>query len=72
MSLFRLSCHTVAVVNSVRPSEVVDNADGWSLLTALDWVTVAVGDDNDNFTDYRYQINYHIQLTSEKFLNKTA
>jgi len=37
---------TKGVVDPVQPSEVVDNADGWSLLTALDLVTIAVVDDN--------------------------
>jgi len=31
-----LSRHTAVVVNTVRPSQLVDNTDGWTLFTALD------------------------------------
>jgi len=40
-----------SVVNPVQLPQVVDNADGWSLFTALGQATVAVADGNDNNND---------------------
>ena len=48
---------TTDVDNSVRPSQVVDDAERPTLLRALD-LAVADRDDNyDNFTDSRYEIS---------------
>jgi len=44
------------VVNPVRPSQVVDNTNRWTLITAFDRMTVDVVhpyDNYDNFADYR-------------------
>ena len=62
---FRLLRQTAAVVNPVRPSEVVDNADSWSSFTALDRVivTVADGDDNNYDTLVINVINCQIEFT---------
>jgi len=48
--LVRLSHQTAAVVNSLRSSAAVDNADGLSsFITALDGVIVPVADGNENY-----------------------
>ena len=46
----------------MRSSEVVDNTDGWSSFTALNWATVAIPDVDDNYDNFTNSLYGHIKL----------